>query len=543
MRCGECEAVGLVEPCFCQCCGRPLSRAGLARPDAPCAGVAAHAGNTGDGAPSPPSGACPSCGAALGGAGEGCPACTEALASVTSASASGDAPGTEIIADDGLAGWDEPATILTPAASLASTPEPELDRVPLDESAFVASQYQPWGVPDQEDRPEVTADAPSAAADALADSDRGEPAAGDLATASHGPADAAAFFKQSTASQSSEPAPWWEYPQSEPAPPAPAPEPAVAIPPPAASARTRIDLAKPEPAARPAPVPARPPRAAAPREPRVAVPPRAASLLRSPRAAAYAAIVLAVLVVGLIGAPRLASWPPLAPLFGASSPSAPVALPDVPPEIAGPPPTTYADVPSQADPAAVTPLQAAADAAPAMLPAASDLRRPSVLPANAARAALKRPPARPAPAATPPKPAEPRALDLSAGATPVPVAAPPPMAPAIPTRAESEADLGQAFEVTQVDVRPIVTRQTYPRQPAGASGGSLPEVVVVRVLVSRSGRAVDVRVVRGSKLDRAYDEAAVGAVREWSFTPAQRRSKAVSCWMHVGVSFRSGDGH
>lgn len=139
------------------------------------------------------------------------------------------------------------------------------------------------------------------------------------------------------------------------------------------------------------------------------------------------------------------------------------------------------------------------------------------------RAAAPTPP--PAPAA----PAEPTPVVLQARAA-APIAAPPIVAAPAPTPAP--VDLGTPFELTQVDVRPQITRQVAPRVPDGATK---PEVVVVRVLVSPAGRAADVRVVRGARDNRAYDEAAVAAVKEWTFTPAQKRAKAVSCWMHVGV--------
>jgi protein TonB len=260
--------------------------------------------------------------------------------------------------------------------------------------------------------------------------------------------------------------------------------------------------------------------------------PGTAVFVRSTRTAAYAVCLVGVVAIAFVGIPKLASWPPLAPLFGSAEPAASTPMPDLPPEVPGlPPGTASATSGAGSVPAEVPapPINERATTAPADRKA----------PAGPARSAAKRTASRSAVATPAARPVEPpRALDLSTTATPVAAVAP--IAPVVPTRPEPDIDVGQAFEVTQVDVRPVITRQTYPQPPAGAFTGGQPEVVVVRVLVSRTGRATEVRVVRGSKASGEFDKAAVSAVREWSFTPAQRRSKAVSCWMHVGVSFRAG---
>jgi protein TonB len=260
---------------------------------------------------------------------------------------------------------------------------------------------------------------------------------------------------------------------------------------------------------------------------------------------AYTACLVALAAIAVVGAPSLMSWPPLAPMFGAATPGEAAPVPDVPEEIPGLPADLYASATAGAASTPEVPPPAAsgnaghAETGTAGKPAAPADRKLTA--AQAAARAAKRAPQRPTPQVTP-APQEARSLDLSSTAsTRLPVTAP--VAPVVPTRVEPDVDPGPAFEVTQVDVRPVITRQTYPRVPGGTSIGGQPEVVVVRVLVSRSGRAADVRVVRGSRASREFDEAAIAAVREWSFTPAQRRSKAVSCWMHVGVSFRAGDGN
>jgi protein TonB len=89
-----------------------------------------------------------------------------------------------------------------------------------------------------------------------------------------------------------------------------------------------------------------------------------------------------------------------------------------------------------------------------------------------------------------------------------------------------------AFEPTSVDVRPQVASRVEAR-----IGGArrAPEVLVLRVLVTSAGRPADVRLLRGSRTDPAADRAAMAAVRQWRFTPAQRRGQSVDCWLNVGV--------
>jgi TonB family protein len=60
-------------------------------------------------------------------------------------------------------------------------------------------------------------------------------------------------------------------------------------------------------------------------------------------------------------------------------------------------------------------------------------------------------------------------------------------------------------------------------------------VVVVRILVSQSGHAYRVNLLRRSRLGPAADEAVIAAVKQWTFSPARRRGEAVSCWLNVGV--------
>ena len=59
--------------------------------------------------------------------------------------------------------------------------------------------------------------------------------------------------------------------------------------------------------------------------------------------------------------------------------------------------------------------------------------------------------------------------------------------------------------------------------------------VVVRVLVSRTGHASSVSLLRGSTLGRSSDEAVIAAVTQWTFSPAKKQGEPVNCWFNIGV--------
>src|SRR3954454_7114591 len=109
---------------------------------------------------------------------------------------------------------------------------------------------------------------------------------------------------------------------------------------------------------------------------------------------------------------------------------------------------------------------------------------------------------------------------------PAAAAAPPPQ-----VRAEA-VPLGQIYEVAQVDGRPGVLSKFDPVLPARI-GAQTPVVVIVRVLVSASGRAVESSSVRTPTNDEGVGAAAAATVRQWSYAPAKKKGQPVSCWFNV----------
>lgn len=127
---------------------------------------------------------------------------------------------------------------------------------------------------------------------------------------------------------------------------------------------------------------------------------------------------------------------------------------------------------------------------------------------------------------------------LAAQAVTAPAMLPVPVA-ALPSAPAARPAPGPVFELTQVDRRPTIETQVPPVLPAPLRE-RVDEVLVLKVLVSPAGRAAEVALLRGSKVDPRVDAAAVAAVRQWRFSPAFRQGQPVSCWFSVGVPVRAG---
>jgi protein TonB len=201
-----------------------------------------------------------------------------------------------------------------------------------------------------------------------------------------------------------------------------------------------------------------------------------------------------------------------------------------------PPMGVDAGLPEVVDAVPIEALEVQVAPAPTVAPPASPVApKPAPSPTSkmaGAKAAKKAKPVEVAKVVEPV--AEPAPVVMQARAVSVPTALPPPVA----TPDESTAPFtGQAFEVTQVDVRPQVTSQIAADVPAHLSQRRFQDVVVLRVRVSAAGKPADVRVLRKSNLDAALDGAAVAAVKQWRFQPAKKRGEAVNCWMNIGVPF------
>jgi periplasmic protein TonB len=178
--------------------------------------------------------------------------------------------------------------------------------------------------------------------------------------------------------------------------------------------------------------------------------------------------------------------------------------------------------PRQAEPVRpATPERSAQPAPPNKTRVATKPAATGQSPAAAARTRVATAPA--------PKPIPAASVSMPAVTTPRPEASPsaglpPPAAPQ-----------GPFFEPTDVNEAPRVVTRVEPAVPDDLRSHARNEIVIIRMLVSQSGRPSRVSLLRRSKTGPRLDEAVIAAVNQWTFSPAKRRGEAVSCWFNMGV--------
>jgi protein TonB len=111
--------------------------------------------------------------------------------------------------------------------------------------------------------------------------------------------------------------------------------------------------------------------------------------------------------------------------------------------------------------------------------------------------------------------------------TALPTAAPAPARPA--TRS------GALVELDQVDTPPRVAKVVKPGYPPLALQARIGGIVILRVLVSETGVPADIQVLRSGRA--GLTEAAIRAVKDWTFQPAQKDGVAVRTWISVPIPF------
>jgi protein TonB len=99
-----------------------------------------------------------------------------------------------------------------------------------------------------------------------------------------------------------------------------------------------------------------------------------------------------------------------------------------------------------------------------------------------------------------------------------------------------------------IELPPVQVHASYPLVPAGYRDTPLPPyprtareqglegLVVLGVRVDADGKVSDVQ-LRTSSGVIALDDAALDAVKAWTFVPARRGAQAVATWVEVPVRF------
>jgi len=134
-------------------------------------------------------------------------------------------------------------------------------------------------------------------------------------------------------------------------------------------------------------------------------------------------------------------------------------------------------------------------------------------------------------------------------------APPPPQQPAPVTQPENDAfqRMHQEFERQMADVEkklaeaeaervggdvkpPVALQSPAPEYTETARRARLQGVVILEATVSREGKVVSTRVLKGLPL--GLDEAAREAVAQWRFTPATRNGEPVAVILTLTINFK-----
>ncbi len=134
---------------------------------------------------------------------------------------------------------------------------------------------------------------------------------------------------------------------------------------------------------------------------------------------------------------------------------------------------------------------------------------------------------------------------MAPAAAPPPTAVPEPEKPAIASTTLAAAPEtaaappavreGSVVSVEELDAPPRIATVVKPTYPPLALKARIGGIVVLRVLVSEKGLPLEIQVAR--KAPAGLDDAAVAAVRRWTFTPPVAGGVPVRTWMMVPIPF------
>lgn len=89
-------------------------------------------------------------------------------------------------------------------------------------------------------------------------------------------------------------------------------------------------------------------------------------------------------------------------------------------------------------------------------------------------------------------------------------------------------------ESTDYDEEPVAQTQVVPTYPAFARDAMIQGRVILRVFIDARGRMCALKIVRSVT---GLDDAAVNAVRQWTFSPARLKGSPVDAWVDVPMDF------
>lgn len=158
---------------------------------------------------------------------------------------------------------------------------------------------------------------------------------------------------------------------------------------------------------------------------------------------------------------------------------------------------------------------------------------PAPAPAPAPREHLAH---KPEPTAKPAAPAPILTAPVQASEAPS-IPSPPPRAPQAATTAPASTPAAEPQPVTTPAYAAAYLDNPPPAYPLSARRLGQEGLVLVRVYVNRSGKPEQVLLAKTSGV-ASLNEAALNAVKQWTFVPAKRGAEPVDAWVEVPLRFR-----
>jgi protein TonB len=132
------------------------------------------------------------------------------------------------------------------------------------------------------------------------------------------------------------------------------------------------------------------------------------------------------------------------------------------------------------------------------------------------------------------RPDIPQELELSEEASEEETIAPTSFNPMEPPTLPGGGEQAEAFFA--FDEPPVPIHRVAPVYPDLARQAGVEGVVLVRVLISKTGRVIDAQHA-GGQANPLLVQAAVDAAKKWLFTPAKQRDEPVQVWYAIPIAF------
>jgi protein TonB len=108
----------------------------------------------------------------------------------------------------------------------------------------------------------------------------------------------------------------------------------------------------------------------------------------------------------------------------------------------------------------------------------------------------------------------------------------------LPAGRSVEVDLSRLYEISDVDIVPVLVAKVDPQYPAAARLAGDTATVLMRLMVDTLGAVARIEVKLCTVPGRGFEESATAAVRRWRFEPAKRAHHKVNCWVEYPLEFR-----